>query len=297
MASVAAAPTQAKPTGQAAARRRRLPFGVWLSLTVVLVLLALALSAPLWAQDPGRQSLLNAELPPYPLAESMSRYLLGTDELGRDQLSRIAYGLRTSIAVSALATLLAAVIGTTIGIIGGFFRGAVDEFLMRLVDIQMSFPTILLVVTFVTVIGPSFSSIVVVLALSVWVVFARVARAQVLALRESDLVQALRALGASTPRILFIHVVPNIAGPLIVISTLEFATLIIAESALGYLGLGMPPPTPSLGSMIAAGQFGLITGVWWLVVGPGVVLTAFIMSVNTLGDWLRDRLDPRRQQR
>ncbi|WP_292899592.1 MULTISPECIES: ABC transporter permease [unclassified Nitratireductor] len=277
-------------------RRRRLArrrIGVVVALAVLLILFALALSAPLWAVDPAKQSLLDAELPPYPLNGSVPGHPLGTDELGRDQLSRILFGLRTSITISALAMMLAMSIGTAIGIIAGFFRGLVEEVLMRIVDVQMSFPAILLVVTFVTAVGPSFQSIVIVLALSVWVVFARVARAQVLALRDSDLILAMRALGASTPRILFLHIVPNIAGPLIVIATLEMATLIVAESALGYLGLGVPPPTPSLGAMIASGQFGLITGVWWLVVGPGLAMTAFIMCINVLGDRLRDRLDPR----
>lgn len=277
-------------------RKRRLArrrIGVVVALAVLLILFALALSAPLWAVDPAKQSLLDAELPPYPLNGSVPGHPLGTDELGRDQLSRILFGLRTSITISALAMMLAMSIGTAIGIIAGFFRGLVEEVLMRIVDVQMSFPAILLVVTFVTAVGPSFQSIVIVLALSVWVVFARVARAQVLALRDSDLILAMRALGASTPRILFLHIVPNIAGPLIVIATLEMATLIVAESALGYLGLGVPPPTPSLGAMIASGQFGLITGVWWLVVGPGLAMTAFIMCINVLGDRLRDRLDPR----
>lgn len=277
-------------------RRRRLArrrIGVVVALAVLLILFALALSAPLWAVDPAKQSLLDAELPPYPLNGSVPGHPLGTDELGRDQLSRILFGLRTSITISALAMMLAMSIGTAIGIIAGFFRGLVEEVLMRIVDVQMSFPAILLVVTFVTAVGPSFQSIVIVLARSVWVVFARVARAQVLALRDSDLILAMRALGASTPRILFLHIVPNIAGPLIVIATLEMATLIVAESALGYLGLGVPPPTPSLGAMIASGQFGLITGVWWLVVGPGLAMTAFIMCINVLGDRLRDRLDPR----
>ncbi|EKF18566.1 ABC transporter permease [Nitratireductor pacificus] len=293
MVSSAATATQTE-TGSTRPARPRRKVGVWVALFIILLLFALALSAPLWADDPARQSLMDAELPPYPLENSTVEHLLGTDELGRDQLSRILFGLRTSMSISILSMLLAAAIGTSVGVIAGFFRGIVDEVLMRIVDIQMSFPAILLVVTFVTAIGPSFQSIVIVLALSIWVVFARVARAQVLALRDSDLVLAMRAIGASTPRVLLLHIVPNIAGPLIVIATLEFATLIVAESALGYLGLGVPPPTPSLGAMIATGQFGLITGVWWLVLGPGIAMTAFIMSINILGDWLRDRLDPRR---
>jgi peptide/nickel transport system permease protein len=224
---------------------------------------------------------------------STPRYPLGTDDLGRDLLARVALGLRTSILVSFGAVLIAAAVGITVGVSAGFIRGRFDDIVMRVVDVQQSIPSLLLVITLVALLKPTAALIVFVLALSAWDVFARVARAQVLSLRESDLVSAIRALGASPLRIVLAHILPNIAGPLVLIASFEMATLIIAESSLSYLGFGVPPPAPSLGGIIAAGQVAMTAGIWWPVVMPSLALCLLIVSINVLGDWARDKLDPR----
>ncbi|MEV7005051.1 ABC transporter permease [Streptosporangium sp. NPDC051022] len=283
--------TGGTPSPDGARRRRRWPpsnpiialAGVILGIAVLSAVLG-----PLLVGDPTTQSLPDALRPP-----GTAGHPLGTDDLGRDQLARLVHGARTSLLVASLAASLGGVVGVAVGMVAGYVGGAFDEVVMRIVDVQLAIPSILLVLTAVTVLKPSFPTIVVVLALSVWMVYARLARAQVLSLREQDMVTAIRSLGASNTRILFLHVLPNIAGPLLIITTMEVATLIMAEAALGYLGMGVPPPTPTLGAMISAGQTGLTTGVWWPVVVPGLTIALLILSINILGDWLRDRLDPR----
>lgn len=273
-------------------RRRGRNVPAVLALAALAVLVLGGTVGPLFLADPSVQNLGNALRPPAWMDGGMPEHLLGTDHLGRDELARAAVGIRTSLFTSIAATVIGGAFGVVIGMIAGFYRGWLDEVIMRIVDIQMSIPTILLVLTIVTVLRPSLPSIIFVLAISAWVLFARVARAEVLSLRERDVVMAARSLGGADAHILLRHVLPNISGPILVIATFEVATLIIAESSLGYLGLGVPPPTPTLGGMISAGQEALTAGVWWPVVVPGVVIAAFIMSVNVLGDWLRDRLDP-----
>ncbi|WP_353114462.1 ABC transporter permease [Microbacterium sp.] len=276
-------------------RGRNVPAAIAVGTLILLVLGGVI--GPLFLPDPAVQQLSSALQPPAWMAGGSPEHLLGTDHLGRDELARAAVGIRTSLLTSVVATLVGGAFGVLVGMIAGFYRGWVDEVIMRISDIQMSIPNILLVLTIVTVLRPSLASIIFVLALSAWVLFARVARAETLSLRERDVVLAARGLGANDMRILLRHLLPNISGPLLVIATFEIATLIIAESSLGYLGLGVPPPTPTLGAMISAGQEGLTAGVWWPVVVPGVVIAAFIMSVNVLGDWMRDRLDPHEKTR
>lgn len=252
-----------------------------------------AFVGPFFVQDPSTQQLDIALTPPAWVAGGTWEHPLGTDSLGRDELARVLYGARVSLGVSMLSLLVGATFGIAIGVLAGYLRGVFDQVVMRIVDVQMSVPGILFILTVVTILKPSFTTIIIVLALAVWIMFARVSRAQVLSFRENDTILAIRSIGASSPRILLRHVVPNIAGPLLIVATLELATLIMAEAALGYLGLGVPPPTPTLGSMISSGQSGMTSGAWWPVVVPGLSIALIIITINILGDWLRDVLDPR----
>jgi peptide/nickel transport system permease protein len=261
------------------------------SLVTLIILVSAAFLGSKFLLDPATQDVSNGLLPP-----GAPGHLLGTDELGRDQLSRVLHGAQTSMSVSFLATVLAAVAGIALGVWAGYRGGRTDEVIMRLVDVQLTIPGIILVLLVVTVLRPSYWVIVGVLAFSGWVVFARQARTQVLSIRDQDMVVSLISLGMTRPRLLVRHVLPNIAGPLLTLATLEMAQLLLAESALGYLGLGVPPPQPTLGAMISSGQVALTAGIWWPVVVPGVAISLIILCVNVLGDWMRDRLDPRMQR-
>ncbi|QDY99596.1 ABC transporter permease [Nitratireductor mangrovi] len=274
----------------------RCPPSVVLAFAAVTIVVAISALGPLLVRDPNAQDLLAVMRPPLARG-NVGTYLLGTDQLGRDLLARLVTGMRTSLLITLFAVLIGGVFGTAIGLASGYLGGRVDNLLMRTVDIQLAVPGVLLVLTLAAVLRPGVGTTICVLSLIVWVVYARVARAQVLSLRETDLVLAARATGCSDMRILLYHVLPNIAGPIWVITTLEFAHVMIAEAALGYLGLGVPPPAPTLGAMIAEGQRYLQLGKWWLVVMPGFVVTLTIISINTVGNWLRDTLDPRSRSR
>jgi peptide/nickel transport system permease protein len=275
--------------------RRRLhlsPLAV--SAAVVLGLFIVAgVVGPFLTGDPNAQSLAESYLHPFGWSGGTSHHLLGTDQLGRDVLARALNALRISFLTAGLAIVIGAVVGTTLGMVAGYVGGIIDDIVMRCVDVQLAIPGIILVLMLVAVLHPSFWSVVGVLALVAWVLYARVARAQVLALREDDMILAVRSLGASKLRTIFRHLLPNIMGPLLVVTTLEIANLIIAEAALGYLGLGVPPPTATLGRMIADGQNGETAGIWWPVVVPGLFIVGLIVSINVLGEWLRDWLDPK----
>lgn len=257
------------------------------SLGALLVVLV-AIGGPLLVQDPNAQDLGAALLKPL-----TSGHLLGTDQLGRDVLARTVTGLRSSLIICLLGLALAAVLGIPFGMISGYIGGTFDDIAMRLVDVQLAVPGIMLVLTVAAVLGPNMLTVVIVLGIAGWTVFARVARVQTLSLREREMVLAMHSVGLRHWTILLRHVLPNIVGPLIVIGTVELATLIMAEAALGYLGLGVPPPTPSLGGMVASGQSSLLAGAWWLVVIPGAALAIVIVAINAAGDQLRDVLDPR----
>jgi peptide/nickel transport system permease protein len=219
--------------------------------------------------------------------------LLGTDRLGRDILSRIIYGGRASLAIGFAALLIGGTIGTTLGLIAGYFGKAVDEIIMTVVDIQLAFPFILLAIAVVAVLGSSFKVLIVVVGLSGWVTYARVARARVLTLKEIGFTEAIRSVGATDWRILLRHILPNTLSPLIVIGSLELARLIILEATLSFLSLGVKPPTPSWGGMIGDGReyLGSTTG-WWISIFPGAVLFLTALGVSRIGDWVRDALDP-----
>ena len=225
-----------------------------------------------------------------------SRFLLGTDHLGRDVLSRVIYGARISLLVSIITLAVGGSIGVTMGLAAGWYGGFVDELLMRLVDIKLAIPLILIALVLVITLGQSLWIIVTVLCLFIWPRFARQVRGEVLQLKHMDYVSLAKVSGASTPRILFIHIFPGTINTLIVVATLQVGIVILLESTLSFLGAGVPPPTPAWGSMVSDGRDKLAGGVWWISTFPGLAIMITVMSLNLFGDWLRDTLDPRLRQ-
>ena len=219
-------------------------------------------------------------------------HVLGTDHLGRDILARIIYGSRIALLVGLSAVLISGLLGMVIGLCAGYFGGRVDDFFMRLADIQLAFPFILLAIAVIGVLGPSLRNIIVVIGVSSWVVYARVVRGEVLSIREREFVQAAIALGSLDGRILLRHVLPNAFTPWLVVATLDMARVIVIESALSFLGLGVQPPTPTWGGMLADGRVYLSTA-WWLATFPGLAILITVLGINLFGDGLRDTLDPR----
>lgn len=258
-------------------------------VTVVLVGLFAPLIAPF---DPQAQSLTDRLRPPFWMDGSLPGHVLGTDELGRDIASRIIHGARISLLVGVSATLLSGLIGTVIGVLCGYFRGFLDAVFMRFADIQLAYPTILLALVMVVVLEPSVLIVVLVLGLNGWMSYARVIRSEVLSLRTREFITAARAIGAGNGRIMWRHVRPNIIAPLATIGTLQVASMIVAEASLSFLGLGVPPTTPTWGGLLASGQLYLGTA-WWIVVFSGVAVVLTTLSINVMGDLLRDFADPK----
>ncbi|MFH1757499.1 MAG: ABC transporter permease [Pseudomonadota bacterium] len=270
--------------------------GAVFGLIMVLGVVFSAVLAPLISpHDPILQDVEKRLLPPLGQAGADPNYLLGTDHLGRDIVSRLIYGARISIVVSVCAVVFSAFLGTIIGLFSGFYGGKIDSVFMRLADVQLAFPFILLAIAIIAVLGPNLQNIIIVMGITGWVIYARVVRAEVLSLREKEYVMAVRALGGSNGRIIFNHLLPNVVPPVIVIITLEMARMIIMEAALSFLGLGIQPPTPTWGGMLADGRVYLITS-WWLATFPGLVIMLVVLGINLLGNWLRDILDPRLTQ-
>jgi peptide/nickel transport system permease protein len=262
-----------------------------MGLLAIAVVLAVAPQtiAPL---DPLRVDVTRRLLPPVWLAGGSAGNPLGTDQLGRDILSRIIHGARVSVFVATAAVGTAGLIGITLGVVSGFFGGWVDRVSMRVADVQLAFPAILLAIALVAVLGPGFWKVVIVLTATGWVNFARVVRGAALTLRGQEFVDAARGIGARPSRIIMRHIVPNLLGPTVVIATLELARVIIVEASLGFLGLGVQPPTPSWGNMLSDARNYVATA-WWLSTFPGLAIALTCLSVNLVGDWVRDTLDPR----
>jgi len=273
--------------------RRRLSFRAVFGLTVLLCIGGAALLAPQIAPwDPARQMLLKRLRPPMWEARGLREHPLGTDHLGRDILSRILYGGRISLGVGLSAVTLSCLLGVTLGLLAGFHGGRTDAFIMRVVDVFLAIPYILLAMGVVFALGPSLLNVILVMAMTRWVQFARIVRADVLSIREREFVSGARARGNRSTRLLLRHVLPNALTPIIVVATLELAFMIIYESALSFLGLGVQPPTPTWGWMLSDGRNYVATA-WWLATFPGLAIMLTVLAVNLLGDWLRDTLDPR----
>jgi peptide/nickel transport system permease protein len=260
---------------------------------VVVAFVAVALAAPLVApDDPVKTNLRQRLAPPMTRVQEQAPSLLGRDQLGRDILSRIIYGSRVTLIVAATSVILGGVVGIALGLVAGFYGGWVERILMRLVDVQLSLPMMLLALIIVAVLGPSLQNLVIVLALTSWTRYARIVRGEVLSLREREFVLSAVAAGAKATRIIVHHILPNVLSAAVVVGTLELARVIIMESALSFLGLGVQPPAPSWGRMLADGR-SYMASAWWLATFPGLAIVILVLGVNMLGDWLRDHFDPR----
>jgi peptide/nickel transport system permease protein len=268
----------------------------WIPVAIVVAFVAAAALAPLLSPgDPYGQSLRKKFTPPVWEEKGTWSHPLGTDRLGRDMLSRILYGARVSLAVGALAVLLASVVGAAVGLTAGYYGGRVDAALMRVTDATLSFPVILLALILAVTVGPSFTNVVVAISVILWARYARVIRGEVLTLMELDFIAQARIAGAGAWRIITRHLVPNTLNTLVVLITLQVGYVIIVEAALSFLGAGIPPPTPAWGSMIAEGR-DFVTSAWWVSFLPGLAIMLVVLAFNVLGDWLRDTLDPKLRQ-
>jgi len=276
-------------------RRRALALSTSGTLGFVIMTVAVlgALLAP-WVSphNPLVQDINQRLQPPLWVNAQGERYLLGTDQLGRDVLSRLIYGSRVSLLVAFTSVPLSALLGVLLGLISGYHLGFADEFLMRLVDIQLAIPFILLALAVMAVLGPSLPNLIIVLTVTTWVHYAKLVRGEVLSVRERDFVTAAFALGATHSRIILRHILPNILSTVIVLTTLNLPRMIIAEAGVSFLGLGIQPPTPSWGGMLSEGQEYVWTA-WWLSTLAGLTISLTVLGANLLGDWLRDALDPR----
>lgn len=277
------------------------------SFVILAMFLLLSLVAPLVSPynpyDSTTTDLMNSEIPPSFMEGGTSEYLLGTDNMGRDLLSTMIYGLRISVLIGLGAVFLQATIGIMVGLTAGYMGGKVDAVLMRIADIQFSFPY-LMVAIFISAIFQimfgigsferlSVPLLIVIIGLSEWPVYARTIRASVMGEKNKEYVEAARVIGLSRPVIMFRHVLPNTLTSVMVISTIQVANAVMSEAALSFLGLGMPVTMPSLGSLIKSGFEYIFSGVWWITIFPGIVLVLFILVINLLGDWLRDVLNPK----
>jgi peptide/nickel transport system permease protein len=243
--------------------------------------------------DPNRQNILMRLLEPGSPGAGDMTYWLGSDQLGRDVLSRLLYGARVSLLVGVAAIAVGGTIGTIAGLVSGYFGGWIDDVIMRIGDIQLAFPFILLAIMFLVVLGPGLVNMILVLGIGQWITYARIVRAQTLSLREKEYVEAARAMGDSTFSILFRSILPNIIAPLTVIASFNVAGVILSEAALSFLGLGVPPEVPTWGSMLSESRDHLLSNKWWMAVFPGLAIVFTVLAFNIIGDWLRDFLDPR----
>ena len=274
-------------------RRRRVP---WIPICIIAIMVSMALFAPLLAPySPIDQTLRDKLIPPFWVDGGSVSYILGTDAFGRDMLSRLIYGARVSLIVAALALTAGGGVGLLIGIVAGYFGGAVDNVLMRLVDAAFTFPAILFALLLAVTMDQGLGTLVLAISLLLWASFARVIRGEVLSLKQRDFVALAKVRGCSASRIMLTHILPNVLNTFMVLVTLNIGVVIIAEATLSFLGAGIPPPTPTWGLMISEGR-GRLTDAWWVALIPGLAITLMVLSVNLFGDWLRDRLDPRLRQ-
>ena len=263
---------------------------------ILVVLVACAIFAPLLAPHNHLWGDLRAtNVPPAWLEGGSAKYLLGTDNLGRDLLSRIIYGARISLQVAAIVLVFGAVGGTVVGLVSGYLGGQVDEVLMRFVDLSLAIPFILVALTVLIVLGQSLEVIIALLILFSWGGFARQVRAETLSLRTLDYISLAKVAGAGTTLILYKHILPGVVNTIIVVATLQVGSLILTESILSFLGVGVQAPTPAWGLMVSDGRDYLDTA-WWIALFPGMAIFLTVLAFNFIGDWLRDRFDPRLRQ-
>lgn len=260
---------------------------------LILFLVIPAVFAPLVAPfDPYQGSLRARLIPPFWQDGGTIEHLLGTDKLGRDVLSRVIYGARVSMTVSLIAIFVGGIIGTLLGVISGYFGGRTDSVVMRLVDISLSLPTILLALVLSAALGPSFITVLIVISVLLWARYARLVRGETLAIKELDFIARARVAGASHMRIMLVYILPNLVNSLVVLATLQVGYVILLESTLSFLGAGLPRAEPAWGLMVADGRELIVTA-WWVSMFPGIAILLTVMSLNLFGDWLRDHFDPK----
>lgn len=266
-------------------------------LIILVMMILIAVFAGLVApHDPETGNPRDRNLPPFWQQGGSTEYLLGTDQVGRDVLSRLIYGARVSLVVSFMAVFVAGAIGTAIGIISGFLGGKIDELLMRVTDGWLAFPSMFTAVLMAMMLGPGVKNIVIVLGVVFWTRYARVIRGEVLALKERNFVSLAVTAGCSKIKIMWRHILPNVIGTAMVLATLQVGLVVIMEASLTFIGVGVPSPKPAWGLMLSEGRDGMMAGFWWTSVFPGIAIVLLVMSANFLGDWLRVRLDPQLQQ-
>ncbi|MFM1652085.1 ABC transporter permease [Brevibacillus sp. B_LB10_24] len=268
-----------------------------LGMLIIVIFTFMALFAgQLAPQDPAKQNVALRLKPPMWLEGGKADFPLGTDNLGRDILSRIIYGSQVSLLVGICSVIIAGLIGVLLGLVSGYFGGWIDMVIMRIVDAFLAIPNILFTLVILSVLGPGLVTLILVLGITNWTNYARIVRGEVLSIKERDFVRAARSVGARDARIIFTHILPNVASSFIVISTLSVATTIILEASLSFLGLGIQPPTVSWGGMLSDGRDYVATS-WWIATFPGLAITLTVLGIIFLGDWLRDVLDPRMKQK
>ena len=265
-------------------------------MAIVVLLAVSAVFAPLIAPyDPTQGDLNRRNIPPMWDAEGTANHVLGTDPLGRDILSRLVFGARISLLIAVIVLSFGAIGGTTLGLVAGYYGGQIDEVAMRFVDLTLAIPFILVALVVVIVLGQSLFVIIALLVVFSWSGFARHTRAETLQIKTMDYVAMANVAGSSTMRILYKHILPGVLNTIVIVTTLSIGGLILTESTLSFLGVGVPPPTPAWGLMVADGRT-YITAAWWVTVFPGIAILITVLSMNFLGDWLRDRWDPRLRQ-
>lgn len=265
--------------------------GVAGAVLVLAVLFCAAFAPLLTPYDPNAQDLSSALRPGIWSPAGDISHPLGTDPLGRDLLCRLIFGSRVSLAVGAFSVLVAGSLGVLLGLVAGYFGGWWDTVIMRLADLELALPFILLAMAVMALLGPGLANEILVLGITGWVVYGRIVRGQTLSVREKEYVEAARAIGTSNTRIILRHVLPNVASPVIVVATLQVPSMILSDAALSFLGLGVPPSVTTWGQMISDGRAYVDTA-WWVATFPGVAILLTVMGINLLGDWLRDALDP-----
>ncbi len=271
--------------------RRNILHSLGIAMTTVVVLVAIL--APLLSpHDPTLQDAKIRLSPPIWAEEGSPDFPLGTDQLGRDLLSRIFFGARISLIVSICAVLLAGMFGVILGLISGYLEGSAETLIMGIADAQLAFPSVLLAIAIIAILGPSFTNVLLVLTISGWVIFARLVRGTTLSVKQTDFILASRSVGTPGQRIIFRHILPHVITPVIAVANIQVGQMILAESALSFLGLGVQPPTPTWGGMISDGR----VYIWqapWLSIFPGLAIVFTVLGITYLGDWLRVSLDPK----